>query len=58
MVIDLIEHSFNGVIFFTEKLRYCVREEHVVHHAGGQTQDEWIFHYNDGTEESIRGSWK
>lgn len=35
--------------------RYCILEEHIVHHAGGKVQNEWVFHYSDGTEESVRG---
>jgi len=38
-------------------IRRCIREEYTVHHANGQTQDEWIFYYDDGTEESILGPW-
>lgn len=37
--------------------RYCILEEHIVHHAGGEVQNEWVFHYSDGTEESVRGPW-
>lgn len=40
------------------KRRECIREDHIVHHAGGKTQDVWVYHYNDGTEEAVIGCWK
>ena len=54
---NLQQGSYNRVDFFYERRRYCIREEHIVHHAGGKKQNEWIFHYNDGTEESVTGAW-
>lgn len=53
---DPIAQLFDGLSKAFEPRR-CTREEHIVHHAGGQVQNEWIYHYNDGTEESVRGPW-
>lgn len=37
--------------------RVCIREELVAHHACWQTQNEWIYHYSDGTTETVTGPW-
>ena len=37
--------------------RVCKGEEYIVHHAADHVQYEWIFHYNDGSEESVKTGW-
>ena len=55
--------KINPIVSFFEGLekafapRVCLREEHIVHHAGGKIQNEWVYHYSDGANESVIGGW-
>ena len=39
-------------------VRHCISETELIEYNGyGQKRTIWVFYYNDGTEESVRGVW-
>lgn len=38
--------------------RHCVGEDHIIYHASGHIQKEWVYFYSDDSFETVTTKWR